>query len=129
MIGPNILFGDVVIPAAKLLTSEHTSCSKEPLVKERHASFVNGALSFEIQLTQIDMDDVEHLPSAIPHTYFPLRRNCRVTFYQDAHQIPGGIQCVPLATCADMPYPVALQTFASLPEYAAPCNCVFVQCP
>jgi hypothetical protein len=77
-------------------------------------------LSFEFQLTQIDMKHVEHLPPAIPHTYFPVHRDCRVTFYQDAHQVPGGVPAVPLATCVEMPHPETLHAFASLSRYAPP---------
>jgi hypothetical protein len=117
LIGPNILFGNVVISSKTLLSCAHTTYIEAPLVKERHASFVNGALSFELRLTQIDMNDAEHLPPAIPHTYFPVHRDCRVTFYQDAHQVPGGVPAVPVPTCAEMPDPETLHTFAILSRY------------
>jgi C2 domain len=51
-IGPNIRFGEAVVPAAKLLSGERHVGAAEPLIKRKPAAFMNGALDFEIQFTQ-----------------------------------------------------------------------------
>ena len=99
---------------ATLLGGDLVSRAREPLVKDRRASFVNGALHYELQLTQIDMAEAEHLPPTIPHTYFPSHPHCRVTLYQDAHQEPDSVPPVPLVACHDMPHASELELCASL---------------
>ena len=51
-VGPNMNFGDIVVPAQLLRSGQRIVRSAEPLVKRSRAGFFNGTLHFEMQFTQ-----------------------------------------------------------------------------
>lgn len=41
---------------------------------------------------------------AVPHVYFPMRKGCRVTMYNDAHQVSSAAACMAsymILVCSD----------------------------
>jgi hypothetical protein len=59
-VGPNIRFGEVSVPAAALRGGGRVIGTAEPLLKRTPTAFMNGALDFEVQFTQV------RLPAATP---------------------------------------------------------------
>ena len=89
--------GEVKIPSERVLSSYPITKEYFPLLNRDDKPCKQGA-ELQISLTYwpVDRDPMyrygvgmDH--RGVPNTYFPLRRGCRLTLYQDAH-VPHGLQ-------------------------------------
>lgn len=92
------LIGDVTIPVEKIIQGKKLEGWHDVIAPSGKIAHGDAAIFFSIQFTPVEKNliyvggvgDSEH-SHGVPNTYFPNRKGCRVTMYQDAHVMDGSL--------------------------------------
>lgn len=88
------LIGEVIVPVEKILDGEPVEGWHDVIAPSGKIAHGDAAIFFRMKFTPVERNPIylkgvgDH---GVPNTYFPDRKGCRVTMYQDAHIMDGSL--------------------------------------
>ncbi|XP_024394279.1 phospholipase D delta [Physcomitrium patens] len=98
------LIGDVKIPVGDIMDGKVVEGWHDVIAPSGKIAHGNARIYFTMKFTPVEMNPIymaavggpEKL-HAVPNTYFPCRKGCEITMYQDAHIMDGSLPQITLA--------------------------------